>query len=43
VKKLVLSHLVPPDDPEITEQMWIDAARRQFDGEIVVGRDLLEV
>lgn len=43
VKKLVLSHLVPPDDPEITEQMWIDAARRQFDGEIVVGRDLLEI
>ena len=43
VKVLVLSHLVPPDDPEITEQMWIDAARQHFRGEIVVGRDLLEV
>lgn len=43
VKTLVLSHLVPPDDPEITEQMWIDAARQQFDGEIIVGRDLLEI
>ena len=43
VKMLVLSHLVPPDDPEITEQMWIDAARQHFGGEIVVGRDLLEV
>ena len=43
VKVLVLSHLVPPDDPEITEQMWIDAARQHFRGEIFVGRDLLEV
>lgn len=24
-------------------QMWIDAAARHFDGEIVVGRDLLEI
>jgi ribonuclease BN (tRNA processing enzyme) len=43
VKKLVLSHLVPPDDPEVTEQMWMAAARRHFDGEIVVGKDLLEI
>lgn len=43
VKMLVLSHLVPPDDPEITPQMWMDAAARHFDGEIVVGRDLLEI
>lgn len=43
VKMLVLSHLVPADDPEISEQMWIDAARKHFDGEIVVGKDLLEV
>jgi hypothetical protein len=37
VKMLVLSHLIPPDDPEVTAQMWADAARRNFDGEIVVG------
>jgi ribonuclease BN (tRNA processing enzyme) len=43
VKLLVLSHLVPPDDPEITEQMWLDAARKEFSGPIVVGRDLLEL
>ena len=43
VKVLVLSHLVPPDDPEITPQMWIDAARKHFGGEIIVGRDLLEI
>ena len=24
VKTLVLSHLVPPDDPAITDQMWIE-------------------
>jgi ribonuclease BN (tRNA processing enzyme) len=43
VKTLVLSHLVPPDDPQITEQMWIDAARPYFSGEIIVGKDLMEI
>jgi len=43
VKLLVLSHLVPPDDPDITEAMWLEAASRHFSGKVVVGRDLLEV
>lgn len=43
VKVLVLSHLVPADDPDVTDQMWIDAARLHFDGSIVVGKDLLEI
>jgi len=43
VKTLVLTHLVPPDDPEVTEQMWLDAARTHFRGRVVVGRDLLEI
>jgi ribonuclease BN (tRNA processing enzyme) len=43
VKLLVLSHLVPADEPTLTEQMWIDAARTHFSGRIVVGRDLLEL
>lgn len=43
VKTLVLSHLIPPDDPGVTEQMWIEAARTHFGGTIIVGRDLLEV
>jgi len=43
VKMLVLSHLIPADDPEVTTKMWMDAARRNFDGEIVVGRDLMEI
>ena len=43
VKTLVLSHFVPPDDPLVTEQMWIDAARPYFKGQIIVGRDLMEI
>lgn len=40
---LVLSHLVPGDDPAITDQMWIDGARRHFDGRIVVAQDMMEL
>lgn len=43
VKLLVLSHLVPPDDPTITDQMWLDAARTHFRGRVIVGKDLLEI
>jgi ribonuclease BN (tRNA processing enzyme) len=43
VKTLVLSHLVPPDDPAVTEQVWSDAARAHFRGRVIVGRDLLEI
>ena len=43
VKTLVLSHFVPPDDPEVTDTMWRDAASRHFRGTVIVGRDLLEI
>jgi ribonuclease BN (tRNA processing enzyme) len=43
VKTLVLSHLVPPDDPGVTDQMWRDAARTHFKGQVIVGRDLMEI
>jgi ribonuclease BN (tRNA processing enzyme) len=43
VRTLVLSHLVPPDDPAITDAMWLDAARRHFAGSVVLGRDLLVI
>lgn len=43
VKTLVLSHFVPPDDPTMTDQMWIDAARTHFRGQVIVGKDLLEI
>jgi len=43
VKTLVLSHFVPPDDPEVTDAMWIDAAQTHFRGPVIVGKDLLEI
>src|SRR4029079_15116740 len=43
VRTPVLLHLVPPDDPAVTEQMWIEAARLHFHGTVIVGKDLLEV
>ena len=43
VKTLVLSHFVPPDDPEVSNQMWMDRARVHFRGTVIVGKDLLEV
>lgn len=41
VKTLVLSHLVPADDPAVTDAMWIDAARQHFHGRVIVGKDLM--
>jgi ribonuclease BN (tRNA processing enzyme) len=43
VKTLVLSHFVPPDDPAITDDMWLAAARTHFRGRVIVGKDLLEI
>jgi ribonuclease BN (tRNA processing enzyme) len=43
VRTLVLSHLAPSDDPNVTPHMWVDAARQHFTGQIIVGQDLLEV
>ena len=43
VKTLVLSHLVPAEDPNVTDQMWIDAASAHFKGRVIVGKDLLEI
>jgi hypothetical protein len=30
-------------DPTVTDQMGIDTARTQFNGTVIVGRDLVEV
>ena len=44
VKMLVLSHFVPSDDPEITDEMWTSAVRRGgYRGPVVLGKDLLEI
>ena len=42
MKKLVLSHLVP-GGPQVTDAMWLAAVRTNFAGEVVIGRDLMEV
>ena len=43
VKNLVLNHFVPSDDNTLTDQDWIDPVRTTFDGNIIVGKDLLEL
>ena len=43
VKTLVLSHLVPSDDNSLTDDMWTEGVRKHFRGQVIVGRDLMEV
>jgi ribonuclease BN (tRNA processing enzyme) len=41
VKCLVLSHFVPAES--VADELWREAAARDFDGEIVLGTDLMEL
>lgn len=43
VKKLVLSHIVPGDDPSITDEMLLSDVRQNFKGDAVVGKDLMVI
>jgi ribonuclease BN (tRNA processing enzyme) len=43
VATLVLSHFVPPDDPQVTDALWMEAAQRHYRGTVIVGKDLLEI
>jgi hypothetical protein len=38
---LALNHLVPADDPMVTEGHWMEAVRRHYAGPLVVGHDRL--
>ncbi len=38
-----IDHLVPSDDPLVTEEDWLFAARQHFSGKIVLAKDLLEI
>ena len=40
VKVLVLTHLIPADVPE---QIFLNEAKKEFHGKIVVGRDLMRI
>ena len=42
VNKLVLTHLVPADEL-LPDKVWHDHAKADFDGEVIVGKDLVEV
>jgi len=42
VKTLVLTHFVPGNDA-VSEQVFVEQARKAFSGEIIAGRDLLEI
>ncbi len=43
VKTLVLGHLLPGALAQVPDEVYSAAARKHFAGEIVVGRDLLEI
>jgi ribonuclease BN (tRNA processing enzyme) len=44
VKKLVLTHFVPSGNPAFDKpELWIQGVRKAYQGEVVVGEDLLEV
>lgn len=44
VKTLVLTHFVPSDPPDaVTDEQWLTAARRHFKGQVILGKDLMEI
>lgn len=43
VKVLVLSHFVPGDDPEVTDEDWMRDVKKNFTGKIIVAKDLMEL
>ncbi|MEZ5812844.1 MAG: MBL fold metallo-hydrolase [Rhizobiaceae bacterium] len=43
VRTLVLNHFVPGYDPDETDEDWTAGVRKHFGGEIIVGRDLMEI
>jgi len=43
VKTLVLSHFVPADAPNVTDQQWASGVRETWKGELVLAKDLMEI
>lgn len=43
VKTLVLTHFVPGGDASLTDEVWRGAVAPHFNGQLVIGRDLLEL
>jgi len=42
-RNLVLTHFVPAGDPVIPEEDWTRGVREHYRGNVIVGRDLLEI
>ncbi|ALN87562.1 metallo-beta-lactamase superfamily protein [Lysobacter capsici] len=43
VKTLVLTHFVPGGDATLTDEVWREVVAPYFKGELVIGRDLMEL
>ncbi|RVC93924.1 MBL fold metallo-hydrolase, partial [Mesorhizobium sp. M2A.F.Ca.ET.017.03.2.1] len=43
VRRLVLNHLIPADDPAIGEADWVAAVRKTWPGDLTIARDGLVV
>lgn len=43
VRRLALNHMIPADDPDFTEAHWRGAVADTYAGELIVGRDGLEI
>lgn len=43
VRTVVLTHLVPGDDPSISDEQWAEGVRKHFKGEVIVGKDLMVI
>ena len=43
VKRLALSHLIPSDDLEYSEQDWEDAVAQHWNGPLTIGRDGIRI
>ena len=43
MRNLVLTHFVPPDENMVPENVWADAVRSNYKGNIIIGRDLLQI
>lgn len=43
VRRLVLNHLIPADDPEVGEADWAAAVRKTWSGDLTIARDGLVV
>jgi ribonuclease BN (tRNA processing enzyme) len=43
VKVLVLSHFVPGDDPDVSDDDWIRDVKKNFSGRTIVAKDLMQL